>query len=107
MARNMIPSLIGTAIMALAVMVHPAAAQPVLNCAEHSKVVDFLGSHYSETLQAVGFINQAAILEVYVSESRPELGNDPGGSGTENVKSTASQALCAFTRCANAWQGLE
>jgi hypothetical protein len=69
MVRNMIPRLIGTAIMALAVMVDPGAAQPVLNCAEHSKVVDFLGSHYSETLQAVGFINQAVILEVYVSEN--------------------------------------
>ncbi|PZM13922.1 hypothetical protein [Rhizobium tubonense] len=69
MVRNIARRLIGTAIVTLAAMVHPAAAEPVLNCAEHSQVVDFLGSHYSETLQAVGFINQAAILEVYVSES--------------------------------------
>lgn len=70
MVRNTIRNLVGTAAITLAVMAHPAAAQqPVFNCAEHSKVVESLGSHYSETLQAVGLINQAAILEVFVSES--------------------------------------
>ena len=39
-----------------------------VNCAEHSKIVEFLGSHYSETLLAVGLINEAAVLEVYASE---------------------------------------
>jgi hypothetical protein len=62
MARKLIRILTGAA-LALA---HPAAAQ--LNCAEHSKIVEFLGSHYSETLLAVGLINEAAVLEVYASE---------------------------------------
>lgn len=70
MVRNTIRNLVGTAAIILAVTAHPAAAQqPVFNCAERSKVVESLGTHYSETLQAVGLINQAAILEVFVSES--------------------------------------
>ncbi|MCV9966465.1 hypothetical protein OIU34_31825 [Pararhizobium sp. BT-229] len=69
MVRNMIRNLVGTAAIALAVTAQPAAAQQVFNCAEHSQVVESLGSHYSETLQAVGLINQTAILEVFVSES--------------------------------------
>lgn len=69
MVSDKIRNLAGTAAIALAVTVSPAVAQPVFNCAEHSKVVDSLGSNYSETLLAVGLVNQAAILEVYVSES--------------------------------------
>lgn len=68
MVRKMIRNLAGTALLALAAMANPAAAQQVLNCTEHSKIVEFLGSHYSETLSSVGLINQAAILEVYVSQ---------------------------------------
>lgn len=70
MVRNTIRNIVGTAAIALAVTADPAAAQqPVFNCAEHSQVVESLDSHYSETLQAVGLINQGAILEVFVSES--------------------------------------
>ena len=69
MARKLIRILTGAALLALALAVQPAAAEPIFNCAEHSKIVEFLGSHYSEKLLAVGLINEAAILEVYVSES--------------------------------------
>jgi len=69
MVRNMIPNLIGTAIMALAVMVHPAAAQPLLNCAEHSKVVDFLGLALFRDPAGCRLHQPGVILEVYVSES--------------------------------------
>jgi hypothetical protein len=69
MVRNTIRNLVGTAAIALAITAHPAAAQPALNCAERSRVVESLGTHYSETLHAVGLINQAAILEVLISES--------------------------------------
>ncbi|URK87023.1 hypothetical protein LP421_24420 [Rhizobium sp. RCAM05350] len=69
MVRNTIRNVMGAAAITLAATAHPAAAQPVFNCAEHSQVVESLGSHYSETLKAIGLINQAAILEVYVSES--------------------------------------
>lgn len=69
MARKLIRILAGAALIAFAAMAHPAAAQPTFNCAEHSKVVEFLGSHYSETLMAVGLINEGAILEVYVAAS--------------------------------------
>jgi hypothetical protein len=69
MVRNTILNVMGTAVITLAVTAHPAAAQAAFNCAEHSKVVESLGSRYSETLKAVGLINPAAILEVYASES--------------------------------------
>jgi hypothetical protein len=68
MVPKLIRNLAGAALVALAMTAYPVSAQPVFNCAEHSKVVESLGSHYSETLRAIGLINQDAILEVYVSE---------------------------------------
>ncbi|MBW9065197.1 hypothetical protein JNB71_17985 [Rhizobium herbae] len=87
MARKPIRSFIRFALMALALTAYPAAAQPVLNCAEHSKIVEFLGSHYSETLQAIGLINDAAILEVYVSK---------GGSWTILVTNVSGRSCVVF-----------
>jgi len=87
MVRKLIRILTGAALMALAAIAHPAAAQPVLNCAEHSKIVEFLGSHYSETLLAVGLINETAILEVYASES---------GSWTMLVTNVSGRSCVVF-----------
>jgi hypothetical protein len=87
MTRKLIRILTGPAFMALAVIAHPAAAQPRFNCAEHSKIVEFLGSHYSETLLAVGLINEAALLEVYVSK---------GGSWTMLVTNVSGRSCVIF-----------
>lgn len=86
MARKLIHILTGAALMTVAAMAHPAAAQ-MFNCAEHSKVVEFLGSHYSETLVAVGLINEGAILEVYVAAS---------GSWTMLVTNVSGRSCVVF-----------
>ncbi|CAN7234802.1 hypothetical protein LJR235_000872 [Pararhizobium sp. LjRoot235] len=87
MARKLIHILTGAALMAVAAMAHPAAAQQMFNCAEHSKVVEFLRSHYSETLVAVGLINEGAILEVYVAAS---------GSWTMLVTNVSGRSCVVF-----------
>ena len=95
MLRNTIRNLVGTAAIAVAMTAHPLAAQPVLNCAKRSTVVESLGTHYAETLQAVGLINQAAILEVFVSQS---------GTWTMLVTNLNGQSCVVFA--GEAWETL-
>jgi len=60
------------AILALAsvsINSQPAAAQSVVNCADRTKVVEFLARQYDEKQTAVGFVNPKAVMELYAADS--------------------------------------
>ena len=60
--------LLASAIIGVTALAGPAAlAQQQNTCGPRSQIVDQLGSEFKERQQAVGYVNDKAILELFVS----------------------------------------
>ncbi|MDL2402722.1 hypothetical protein [Rhizobium mayense] len=70
MGRTMFCRLIGTALLATAIL-HPgsAASQAMLACAQRVDIVAFLDAEYSEKLSAIGQLDPKRIVEIFAAES--------------------------------------
>ncbi|MEF0939468.1 hypothetical protein [Rhizobium sp. BR 362] len=70
MGRTMLCRLIGTALVATAIL-HPnsAASQAMLACAQRADIVAFLDARYSEKLSAIGQLDRKTIIEIFAAES--------------------------------------
>ncbi|MFT4181688.1 MAG: hypothetical protein QM636_07185 [Rhizobium sp.] len=89
MERTMLCRLIGTALVAMAILYpSPAASQAMLACAERANLVAFLGEHYSEKLSAVGQLDAKTIVEIFASEN---------GSWTMMITNVSGQSCVILT----------
>ena len=70
MERTMLYRLIGTAVLATAILLpNQAAAQATLACAERADIAAFLDGHYSEKPSAIGQLDSKTIVEIFAAQS--------------------------------------
>ncbi|MBB5571635.1 MULTISPECIES: hypothetical protein [Rhizobium] len=89
MGRTMLYRLIGTALLATAILYpNSAASQAMLACAERGDIVAFLEAHYSEKLSAIGQLDPKNIIEIFAAES---------GSWTMMITSISGRSCVILT----------
>ncbi|WP_047463599.1 hypothetical protein [Rhizobium rhizogenes] len=70
MERTMFNRLIGTAVLATAILLpNIAAAQATLACAKRAEIVAFLDGNYAEKPSAIGQLDAKTIVEIFAAES--------------------------------------
>ncbi|WFU09666.1 hypothetical protein QA646_01990 [Rhizobium sp. CB3090] len=96
MGRTMLCRLIGTALVAMAIL-HPssAASQATFACAQRVDMVAFLNAHYSEKLSAVGQLDPKNIIEIFTAES---------GSWTMMITSVSGRSCVILT--GQSWESI-
>ncbi len=57
------------ALAAVGIGPQSSSAQAVVNCADRTKVVEFLARQYDEKQTAVGFVNPKAVMELYAADN--------------------------------------